>query len=84
MSDKQRGLEFNRPGDVDPERLVEPPERRWGVADHAPSVAWAGSARSGVAAQLARRFSAASDFEPVSAVQANIDSPGSAESSIAS
>jgi hypothetical protein len=51
------------------------------AADQAPSVAWAVSA---VAVQLARRFSASSDFEPGSAVNANIVKPESAESSIVS
>jgi hypothetical protein len=54
------------------------------AADQAPSVAWAVSASSTVAVQLARRFSASSDFEPGSAVNANIVKPESAESSIVS
>ena len=54
------------------------------ASDQGLSVAWAVSTWSGVAAQLARRFSACSDFDPVSAVKANIVSPGSPESSIVS
>ena len=38
------------------------------VADQAPSTVLAGSFRSSVAVQLARRFSASSDLEPGSAV----------------
>ena len=38
------------------------------ASDQGLSVAWAVSTWSGVAAQLARRFNASSDFEPGSAV----------------
>ena len=60
------------------------PATRHDVDGQVRSVTRGVSASSSVADQLARRFSACSDFEPVSAVKANIVSPVSPESSIVS